>query len=54
MPTPKGPGPSPSKSPVEPTHGDRMLRVRGKLADGREFVSSPTFLVPVDPGEAPK
>ena len=33
----------------EPRHGVRMLRVRGKLADGREFVSSPTFLVPVDP-----
>ena len=38
----------------EPTHGIRQIRVRGKLADGREFVSAGTFLLPVDPNASAK
>ena len=48
-PAPAAAEPAPVAAKHEPTHGVRMLRVRGKLADGREFLSSPTFLVPVDP-----
>ncbi len=34
---------------AEPTSGVRRLRVRGRLPDGREFLSASTFIVPVDP-----
>jgi hypothetical protein len=37
----------------EPAHGVRVLRVRGRLADGREFLSTATYIVPVDPEAAP-
>ena len=42
--------PAPRAPPApEPTHGIRQIRVRGKLADGREFVSAGAFLLPADP-----
>lgn len=33
--------------------GVRVLRVRARLADGREFVSAATFVSPPDPNAPP-
>jgi hypothetical protein len=45
------PPPAPVALPTSPEapYGVRRLRVRARLADGREFLSASTYIVPEDP-----